>query len=569
MKRAIISVYDKTGIIEFAKFLLDKNYIVYSTGGTFKELSKLGEQNVLELNTLTNFPEILDGRVKTLHPIIYGGILNKRDNVSHQEQLQKHNIPHIDLVVVNLYPFEETVKKTNDEDTIIENIDIGGVTLIRAAAKNYKDVLVITNPKDYLTIMDQFDNDTVEINNRRHWAGIALKYIAHYDMAISNYFNKDMMYREYEKVQNLKYGTNPQQKFAGLYTNVNQQNFPFKILSGNIGYINVLDAIYSWNLVNELWNVLKMSASASFKHNSPAGVGLGIELSDTLKEIYFVKNKELSPVATSYVRARGADPLSSFGDFVAINRIVDVCTANIISTEVSDGIIALGYEPEALNILKNKKSGNYVILQAELVESSGTNVEVREFHGITLVQDENKSMTDFDTLDKFDILVKNKIDLILANITLKYTQSNSVACALDGQIIGVGAGQQNRVDCVKLTKRKAVNWWLKQSPLCLELLKNFKQGTKKQDKVNYIIDYIENVMPEQEKLNWIKGLSDVSLASDAFFPFRDNIDVCSTFGVSYIIQPGGSVQDEEIKKACDEHNIKMFMTGPNMRMFLH
>ena len=509
------------------------------------------------------------------------------------------------MVVCNLYPFSEVVSSDASEDVVLENIDIGGPTMIRAGAKNYKDVLVITDPADYEYIMDNWE--ALNNNDRKKFALKGFEHVTAYNIAISEYFGSENIYRVYNPVKKLKYGTNPQQHNAGLYVNRIQPKLPFEILNGNPGYINILDAIYSWNLVTELYVSLNMPTAASFKHNSPAGVGVAIPLSDTLKQVYFVSKRELTPVATAFVRARNVDPMSSYGDFIAISSTVDVCTAKLIATEISDGIIAQDYTPEALEILKKKKMGNYVILQGNVNMNTNTNnvpLEIREFHGLTLIQDENKSSTDRYSFN--NIVTKSNnltyacmIDLIIANTALKYTQSNSVVAAKDGQLLGVGAGQQSRIDCVKLVKRKVNYWYIKQHPKCLYILTKFKKGTKKSAKINAIIRYIEFLSDEpdqggtgttssiyfewikmfnettipllydKEIKNHLKTLDNVSLASDAFFPFTDNIEVAHEFGVKYIVQPGGSISDTQVIQVCDKYGMIMAMTGRDMRMFLH
>lgn len=343
MKKALVSVFDKTDIVELCLFLINNDYTIYSTGGTYDKLVEIKSDKIKNITELTNYPEILNGRVKTLHPQIFGGILAK--DKSH---LVPYNISKIDLVIVNLYPFETTIKTETNEDVILDNIDIGGHSLIRACIKNYKNTLVIVDPIDYKFIMNNNNIDNKEFAKR------AMKYIANYDIAISQYFNPDMVYKQYIKEIPLKYGLNPQQKIAGLYRNTLTSNIPFKVLNGNPGYINILDAIYGWNLVTELKDLTNMSACASYKHNSPAGVGLCVPLNETLKKAYFVKS-ELSTVGVAYIRARNADPLSSFGDFMACNDIIDTCTAKLIANDISDGIIAPGYNHQALEILKKKK----------------------------------------------------------------------------------------------------------------------------------------------------------------------------------------------------------------------
>ena len=387
-------------------------------------------------------------------------------------------------------------------------------------------------------------------------------------MAINNYFNPNLITRQYTKEQNLKYGLNPQQKFAGLYRNINQAALPFKTLNGNPGYINFLDAIYSYSLVWELRKILNMTAATSFKHTSPAGVGLATTpLSQTLEKVYFTQNMDLTAPALAYIRARNSDPLCSFGDFVAINTTVDVCTAKLLAKHISDGIIAFDYEPEALEILKNKKKGSYVVLKATSNWDDYLNdPEIRELHGVTLVQEKNSKLTTLDHFNDPETPFSSKVDLVLANTTAKYTQSNTIVAAKDGQVIAVGAGQQSRIDCMKLVKRKIMNWYLKQHPLCLKHMDTLQDITH-QEKINAIISFIEtHLVQESEFFQSLKG---VSVASDAFFPFTDNIEVAHEFGCQYIVQPGGSIADKEIIEACNKFGIKMFMTGGDMRMFLH
>jgi len=619
MKTAILSVSNKRGLVKFADFLYDKNVKIISTGGTFNLLYKECKYNshISSVSSTTQFPEILGGRVKTLHPNIHGGILAKRDNLSHMEELESHSINPIDLVVANLYPFEEVVANSSStHDEVLENIDIGGHTLIRASAKNYKDVLVATTPSDYDLIMENWDNLSSSHEGdgkslRNMLATKAWDHIVKYDMAISKYFQNrggetnEIIYKRYEKVSNLKYGLNPQQENAGIYSSSPNDNPAFEILNGNIGYINVLDAIYGWNLVKELQNEFKepSCSCASYKHNSPAGVAVGgsnlFELTQLEKKMFLIdENIELSPAAEAFIRARNVDPMCSFGDFIAISGTVDVQTAKLIASEVSDGIIASDYETEALEILKKKKKGAYVILKGSL--SSETETEIREMHGVTLSQSSNSSLTRIDdlnfsnTTDNTDALYKAKINAVLANTTLKYSQSNSVSSAAGGQVLGVGAGQQSRVDCVNLVKRKTENWILRKHPKCLELSDSFADKVRRTEKINIIMDYIKgtlilsddvkskftnsfhlNTLTEEEKKDFLEKYyksiynDHIVLASDAFFPFRDNIDLAATFGIKYIIQPGGSVADDQIKKACDEYGIKMALTGRGMRMFLH
>lgn len=610
MKNALLSVSNKTNLVNISKFLLSKNVKILSTGGTYSFLkNSIQSDSIQDVASLTQFPEILTGRVKTLHPVIHGGILAKRNDINHMNDMKTHNIECIDIVIANLYPFIETVNNLKStESDIIENIDIGGHTLIRAAAKNYNDVIVVTSPDDYDLVVENW-NDLTDtktqkgLDLRKALAAKAWDHIVSYDMAISSHFNQNKLYKSYEKFTDLKYGLNPQQQNAALFkctsdgrTNSNTL-FPFTILNGNLGYINTLDAIYGWNLVDELSNILNCPAVASYKHNSPAGVAIShklFPLSDKMKDIFFIPHDtELSPVAEAYIKARNVDPMCSFGDFLSISGTVDVQTAKLIASEVSDGIIARDYEPEALDILKKKKQGNYVVLKATTLESRNEiKLELREMHDVTLVQSRNEGITSLELLDKISKISLPddiKMNLIIANTTLKYTQSNSVTSAFDGQTVGVGAGQQSRIDCVNLVKRKTENWILRQHPKSLEFCKLFVPGTKRTDKINMMVEYISGVLcfeqaksklikepqalTQDEKLIFLKQFyannNEICLASDAFFPFRDNIDVAATFGTKYILQPGGSTADNTVESACKEYSINMLLTGKDMRMFLH
>jgi len=384
----------------------------------------------------------------------------------------------------------------------------------------------------------------------------------------------------------LKYGCNPHQKPAALYRLVGTK-LPFAVLNGKPGYINTCDATNAWQLVRELRQSLNMPAAASFKHVSPAGAAVAVPLPDTLAQAYEAK-PGLSPVALAYLRARNADPMSSFGDFCAVSDTVDVSLAKLLKWEVSDGIIAPGYTPEALEILSKKKGGKFIILQGDTTVDPPAE-EWRELHGAVLAQKRNTTLFGKEHLK--DIKTKDKalpssavIDLIVASITLKYTQSNSVSFALGGQVIGVGAGQQSRVDCVKLAGRKVAIWQLRQHPKVLAL--PFKKGSKRQARVNARVRYIEGDMtvPERkvweeqfdkvpdpltdaEKAAFLAKTTDVALSSDAFFPFRDSIDHASKLGVKYVSQPGGSRLDNVVVDACDEYSMVMAFSG--LRLFHH
>jgi len=613
-KLALISVTQKDGVEIFAKFLAYHGFTICSTGGTYKYLlDYFPENSLVEISSLTGHQEILGGRVKTLHPAIHGGILAKNNNIEHQSELTSLGISNIEVVVVNLYQFSEGIKENNSEMEALELIDIGGHTLIRAAAKNYPKVLVVVNPLDYTNIMENWSY--IDETFRRQMAGKAFRHIMEYDLAISDYFNKEesgkskeLVVRQYSKVMDLKYGCNPHQKISGLYTNIVSVDKPIKVLNGNLaGYINILDAINGWNLVRELREELGYAAVASFKHTSPAGVGLGIPITDSLNKVYRGPG-EFSDLAVAFVRARNADPLSSFGDFIALSDVVDEETATFIQGEVSDGIIAPGYTPEALEILMEKRGGKYLILEV----NKGWNwnmegVQYRELNGGVVVSQniDNVRVGKNYINDGRVVSDRNKYyndevqrDLILANITLKYTQSNSVVYACGGQVIGVGAGQQNRVDCVKLAGWKAETWVLRQMPEMIELLKNgFKTGIalKRQDKINAIYDYLESCRrfgqywdfeldqsgggKFKEPMSFL-GLDvrkefcqkfyqehGIVMASDAFFPFVDSILVARRHGVRFISHPGGGQSDEVVREECHRRGIGLVETG--VRIFTH
>ncbi|MBR6274178.1 MAG: phosphoribosylaminoimidazolecarboxamide formyltransferase [Lachnospiraceae bacterium] len=386
----------------------------------------------------------------------------------------------------------------------------------------------------------------------------------------------------------LKYGCNPNQKPSRIF--MEDGELPIEVLNGKPGYINFLDAFNGWQLVKELKAATGFPAATSFKHVSPAGAAVGAPLSDTLKKIYWVDDLgELSPLACAYARARGADRMSSFGDFIALSDVCDVPTANMIKREVSDGVIAPGYEPEALEILKTKKKGNYNIIKID-ENYVPKPLERKEVFGITFEQGRNELVVDdmlfanVPTANKY-LPISAKMDLTIALITLKYTQSNSVCFVKEGQAIGIGAGQQSRIHCTRLAGSKADNWWLRQSPKVMGL--QFLENIGRADRDNAIDLYIgEDYMdvvadgkwqaifaekPEiftaEEKRAWISHNTDVALGSDAFFPFSDNIERGFRSGVKYIAQPGGSIRDDLVIKACDDHGIYMAFTG--IRLFHH
>lgn len=591
-KYALISVFNKVGIQNLSRYLIKNNYTILSTGGTFKAIAEsLSDEEkkdrLVQVSNFTGFPEILGGRVKTLHPKIYGGLLAKREDSDHLNQLKEHAIPLIDLVVCNLYPFNRAIKENLDLNQALELIDIGGVTLIRAAAKNWPSVTILSDPDDYSRFAE-LDNNR---DFRQELAVKAYKHTSNYDAMISKYLDphaESSLFRRYHPQFKMKYGCNPQQERSAIMS-VNSslpEDCPIDILNGVPGYINLLDALNSWQLVHEAGQIFNQNTVvASFKHTSPAGVCL---YQDKL-EPYDGSN----PNSITFLNARYCDPKSSFGDFLAINKVCDIETAKLIRREISDGIIAPGFSPEALEILSKKKKGKYLILQVDPEYQPILQVEIREMFGLALIQSPNRAIVTHNVFSNENIptKIKNlsdqaKNDLLLANITLKYAQSNNVVMAKDGQIIGVAAGQQSRVDAVKLAGRKASIWYLRQHPKAQNLYNLFKSTVKRQQKINAIIDYVEGDMtdiqrpvwedlfetvPEpltrDEKEEFLKTLTGVSMASDAFFPFRDNIDHASKFGVSYIIQPGGSLADPQVVEAADQYGMVMTMTG--QRMFTH
>ncbi len=387
----------------------------------------------------------------------------------------------------------------------------------------------------------------------------------------------------------LKYGCNPNQKPSKILVN-NGNDLPIKVLCGKPGYINFMDAFNGWQLVKELKKATGLPAATSFKHVSPAGAAVGLPLSDTLAKIYWVDDLgELSPLACAYARARGADRMSSFGDFIALSDVCDVSTARIIKREVSDGVIAPGYEPEALELLSSKKGGKYNVIE---IDPSYTPepIEHKDVFGITFEQGRNDLAINEEFLSDIVTTNKNlpesaKIDLLISLITLKYTQSNSVCYAKGGQAIGIGAGQQSRVHCTRLAGSKADNWLLRQSPKVLDL--QFVDNISRADRDNaidvYIGDEYEDVLAEgvwqekfkvkpeiftkEEKRAWLNQMDDVALGSDAFFPFSDNIERAKKSGVKYIAEPGGSVRDDAVIDCCNKYDMVMAFT--KIRLFHH
>ncbi len=389
-----------------------------------------------------------------------------------------------------------------------------------------------------------------------------------------------------EKEITLRYGFNPHQQPARIY--VAKGTLPFRVLNGAPGYINMLDALNSWQLVKELKQALKLPAAASFKHVSPAGAAVGMPLSDTLKKAYFVDDMESSPLMAAYARARGADRVSSYGDFAALSDTVDVATAKLINREVSDGVIAPGYEKAALDILKSKKGGKYLVIEIDASYAPGE-TETREVFGIQFEQKRNNAAVTAAMLK--NVVTKKKEfpadavrDLIVTTAAIKYTQSNTIGFGVDGQAIGIGAGQQSRIHCTRLAAEKADRWYLRQHPTVLSI--KFKPGVPRAEKNNAIDLYLQERLNRFEKENlaavmekvpppltyeqkkeWLGKLKGVSLSSDGMIPFRDTIDRAYESGVAYVLQPGGSIRDDDVIKACDAYGMVMAFSG--VRLFHH
>uniref|UniRef100_A0A8K9UQ33 Bifunctional purine biosynthesis protein ATIC n=1 Tax=Oncorhynchus mykiss TaxID=8022 RepID=A0A8K9UQ33_ONCMY len=546
MLRALLSVSDKSGLLDFAKRLVNVGLSLVASGGTAKTLRDAGLA-VRDVSELTGHPEMLGGRVKTLHPAVHGGIL-ARHTPSDKADMEKLGYSLVRVVVCNLYPFVKTISNTNvTVEDAVEQIDIGGVTLLRAAAKNHARVTIVCDPADYQLVaveMEGSDGKDTTLDTRKTLALKAFTHTAQYDEAIADYFRGQ--YSRGVSQLPLRYGMNPHQAPAQLYT---------------------------------LRPTLPLT-----------GAAVGVPLSDEEAKVCMVNDmlKNLTPLATAYARARGSDRMSSFGDFIALSDVCDVPTAKIISREVSDGIIAPGYEEEALRILSKKKNGNYCVLQMDPAYEPDE-PEVRVLFGLHLKQKRNGAVIDKDlfsnVVSKGTLSVEALRDLIVASITVKYTQSNSVCYAKDGQVIGIGAGQQSRIHCTRLAGDKADNWWLRHHPRVLGM--RFRSGVKRAEMANAIDQYVSGTigegpdlavwkamyeevpepLDETEKKNWLSSLQAVALSSDAFFPFRDNVDRAKLSGVEYIAAPAGSTADEVVINACNEQGITLVHT--NLRLFHH
>ncbi|XP_074000981.1 bifunctional purine biosynthesis protein ATIC isoform X2 [Numenius arquata] len=555
---ALLSVSDKTSLVEFAKSLNALGLGLIASGGTAKSLRDAGLP-VRDVSDLTGFPEMLGGRVKTLHPAVHAGIL-ARNIPEDNADMNKQDFSLVRVVVCNLYPFVKTVSSPNvTVQEAVEKIDIGGVALLRAAAKNHARVTVVCDPADYSTVAKEMatskDKDT-SMETRRHLALKAFTHTAQYDAAISDYFRKE--YSKGVSQLPLRYGMNPHQSPAQLYTM--RSKLPLTVVNGSPGFINLCDALNAWQLVKELKQALGIPAAASFKHVSPAGAAVGIPLSEEEAQVCMVHDfhKTLTPLAAAYARSRGADRMSSFGDFIALSDICDVATAKIISREVSDGVVAPGYEEEALKILAKKKNGGYCVLQMD-PHYEPDDHEIRTLYGLHLMQKRNNAVIDRSLFK--NIVTKNK------------------------NVIGIGAGQQSRIHCTRLAGDKANNWWLRHHPRVLSM--KFKAGVKRAEISNAIDQYVTGTigededlvkwqamfeevpaqLTEAEKKQWIAKLTAVSLSSDAFFPFRDNVDRAKRSGVQFIAAPSGSAADEVVIEACNELGITLIHT--NLRLFHH
>jgi phosphoribosylaminoimidazolecarboxamide formyltransferase / IMP cyclohydrolase len=518
-RRALISVTDKTGIVEFADELIKNGFEIISTGGTAKKL-KQAEITVREVEDITGYPEILDGRVKTLHPKVFGALLAIRGNERHRKDMIKHDIEPIELVIVNLYPFEKVVTETVlDEKDLLD--DIGGVTLLRAAGKNFHDVAVVCDPADYPKILFDLSNNNgeIQLETKRRLAAKAFAHTARYDAVISSYFRErskgvDIFPQEMtlglKKVQDLRYGENPHQK-AALYQETGARSVNWGIVTAKqlqgkeLSYNNLLDLESAWNLVSEF----RQTAAVIVKHNTPCGVALS------------------DRPAEAFRQAMVCDPMSAFGGIVAFNKEVDGATATEMVKIFLECVIAPGYRPEALEIFRKKE--NLRLLQLpEFITMAAKEFDVKRVSGGLLVQEKDYAQSQENkVVTKRQPTPEEQASLEFAWRVCKHVKSNAIVLARGLQTIGLGAGQMSRIDALKVAWMKAQQ----QQPLILG-----------------------NQAP-------------MILASDAFFPFRDCVDEAAKLGVTAIIQPGGSVRDEDSIRAANEFNMSMIFTG--MRHFRH
>lgn len=508
-KRALISVTDKSGVVEFAKGLNELGYEIISTGNTFKTLEKEG-LNVLQIDEVTNFPEILDGRVKTLNPYIHGGILYKRDNKNHVDTVNQHNIGAIDLVVVNLYDFEGNLKSNKPHDVMIENIDIGGPSMIRSAAKNYKDVLVVVDTKDYEFILENLKNDNISIEDREKLAYKAFATTARYDALISNYFRGEVgdkfpetLTMTFQKEDSLRYGENPHQE-AVLYSQSDAKN-PI------LNYEQLNGKELSFNNINDLQGCLEIMrefkdcedvACVAIKHTNPCGVGIGNNSFEAYKKCY------------------EADKVSIFGGIVGFTSTVDVETAKKLNEIFLEIVVAYDFTEEALEVLKQKK--NLRVLKLSKIENSLQSFDLKYLDGKLLVQDRNDKIADgYKNVTKKEANKNMLKDMEFGMKVVKNMKSNAIAIVKDGQTLALGCGQTSRI------------WALKNA--------------------------LEN--------NKDKNFEGAVLASDAFFPFDDCVTLASEYKIEGIVQPGGSIKDQDSIDACNKNDMVMVFTG--IRHFKH
>ncbi len=512
-KRALLSVSDKTGIVEFAKSLVELGYEIVSSSGTARVLRENGI-DVIEVSEITGFPEILDGRVKTLHPKIHGGILAVRDNPEHIKQLEQQHINPIDIVAINLYPFEKTVKSGAGLEEIIENIDIGGPAMVRASAKNYKFVTVIVDPDDYSSVIDELkEKGETSLETRKKLALKAFRHTAFYDSVIASVLNEKFEIYEkfpyelsipFRRISKLRYGENPHQE-ASLYVSPVEDGMSIAdsdILHGKqMSFNNYLDVEAAVNLVKEFEQI----AAVVVKHNNPCGVSTG----NTLKE--------------AYVDAFNRDPKSAYGGIVALNRPLDLETAQEISKVFLEVVAAPDFEKDALEFLTKKKKNLRLVKIKNFKELSKGN-DYRRISGGILIQDkDNELIKEWKVVTEREPTEKEKEDLLFAFKVVKHVKSNSVVIVKDGKTLGIGPGQTSRVDSLETAIRKAKEFGFE--------------------------------------------LDGSVLASEAFFPFRDSVDEAAKHGIKAIIQPGGSIRDGEVIEAANEHGIAMVFTG--MRHFKH
>lgn len=505
-KRALISVFDKRGILEFAQFLYKKDIEIISTGGTYKFLKENG-LDVTDVSEVTNFKEMLDGRVKTLHPNIHGGILAMRDNAEHMETIKSEGINTIDFVVVNLYPFFREVQTDKSFDEKIEFIDIGGPTMLRSAAKSFKDVVVVCDIEDYGKITEEMENDgKVSFETRKRLAGKVFNLTSAYDAAISNFLLEEnypeYLNISYEKKYDLRYGENPHQSSA-YYVSATENGSmkDFVQLNGKeLSFNNIRDMDIAWKVANEF----DETACCAVKHSTPCGVAVADD------------------VFTAYTKAHDCDPVSIFGGIVAINREVDEKTAEELNKIFLEIVIAPSYSDAALEVLKNKK--NLRVIECKVLKPQDRLEYVKVDGGILVQQTNTQMIDDMKVVTEKQPTEQEKSDMILGMKVVKHVKSNAIVVVKDGMAIGVGTGQTNRI-------------WATEHAL----------------------------QHAREKAG--KDLTGAVLASDAFFPFRDCVDTAAKSGIKAIVQPGGSMRDQESIDACNEHGITMVFTG--IRHFKH